>query len=178
LVVRPCVADLSPGSAETGATAAPNSILTLPEASFAELEPVDVTVRQARDISGSLVTFYVFGSDTLFDTGSSQLRSTAQPALAGAVASIRQRFASATIVVRGHTDSTGAAAANVKLSTARAQAVAARLGELGLAGSHLTTVGLGSSVPAALETNPDGSVNDLGRQLNRRVEVVVVQPVP
>jgi outer membrane protein OmpA-like peptidoglycan-associated protein len=152
------------------------SVLTLPEPSFPELEPVDVTVRQGRRADGALVTVYVFGSDTLFDSNGSTLRSTAVPAIVGAVASIERRFAGAPIAVRGHTDSLGTPAANLTLSTARAQAVAARLVELGIAQDRLVTTGLGSTTPAALETNPDGTVNELGRQLNRRVELVVTVP--
>ena len=175
-VVVPCGSDLATGSVETGATAVPGSVLTLPDPSLPELETVDATSRQARTATGTLVTIYVFGSDTMFDTGSAQLRSTATPPLSAAIASIQQRWPAASVLVRGHTDSVGTAAANQALSQARASAVAAYLGAHGIAPSNIHTVGLGSTVPAALETNPDGSVNDLGRQLNRRVELVVIAP--
>ena len=51
--------------------------------------------------------------------------------------------------------------------------MAAYLATKGIDGSRLTSVGLGSSVPVVLETNPDGTDNSLGRHDNRRVELVV-----
>jgi len=164
----------TPADLPAGVTAPPSSVLLLPDPSLPELEPVDVTARQARTTNGKLATIYIFGSDTLFDSGSATLRSTADPALTGALASIDQRFAGASIIVRGHTDSVGAADANLALSRQRAEAVAAFLGAKGVAAARLTTIGLGSTVPAANETAADGSVSELGRQLNRRVELVVL----
>lgn len=81
----------------------------------------------------------------------------------------------ATVTVRGHADSRGADAANQTLSEGRAAAVAAWLvGDGGLAAGRVGSVGLGSTAPAALETNPDGSPNTVGQTLNRRVEIVAV----
>jgi len=173
-VVAPC--DRPPTELEAGAVAAPHSVLLLPDPSLPELENVDVTSRQARTADGRLATIYIFGSDTLFDSGASTLRSTAVPALSGALASIEQRFAGLPIIVRGHADSVGVAAANQTLSQHRAEAVGAFLQSHGVAASRISTVGLGATVPAAAETSPDGSPSDLGRQLNRRVELVVLSP--
>lgn len=164
----------TPADLEAGVTAPPGSVLLLPDPSLPELEPVDVTARQARTTSGRLATIYIFGSDTLFDSTSSTLRTTADPALMGTLASIDQRFPNAPILVRGHADSVGSAEANLVLSKQRADAVAAFLQSRGVAAARLTTVGLGSTVPAANETAADASVSELGRQLNRRVELVVL----
>jgi outer membrane protein OmpA-like peptidoglycan-associated protein len=164
----------TPADLDAGVSAPSSSVLLLPDPSLPELEPFDVTSRQARTTTGKLATIYIFGSDTLFDSGSATLRSTADPALTGALASIDQRFAGASIIVRGHTDSVGSADANLALSRQRAEAVAAFLGAKGVEAARLTTVGLGSTVPAANETVADGSVSELGRQLNRRVELVVL----
>jgi len=176
VVVVPCGGDLTAGSVEQGAVAVPGSVLTLPDPSLPELAAVDATSRQARTPDGHLVTIYVFGSDTMFDSASSVLRDTATPPLTAVIASIQQRWPTVPLVVRGHTDSVGGAAGNQALSQARAAAVAAFLETHGVAATGVRAVGLGSTVPAALETNPDGSVSDLGRQLNRRVEIVVVAP--
>jgi len=172
VVTVPC--DATPAEVEGGARAAVGSVLLLPDPSLPELEPVDVTARQAHTPDGHLVTIYVFGSDTLFDSGTSSLRTTAEPALTGALASIAGRFGTPALLVRGHADSVGAAGDNQALSDARAHAVGAFLESHGVAPDRITTVGLGSTVPAALETAADGSVSELGRQLNRRVELVVI----
>lgn len=72
------------------------------------------------------------------------------------------------VLVLGHTDSVGDAAYNMNLSEKRAGAVNNFLVSQGVAGSRLSNEGYGESDPVA--TNE----TDEGRQLNRRVEVVVV----
>jgi outer membrane protein OmpA-like peptidoglycan-associated protein len=72
------------------------------------------------------------------------------------------------IEVRGHTDNVGSAADNLTLSAGRAAAVVSYLTARGIAASRLQSKGFG-------ETAPIGSnATDEGRQLNRRVEFVVV----
>ena len=68
--------------------------------------------------------------------------------------------------VQGHTDATGNAASNQKLSEQRAQAIVAKLVEMGIAANRLTAVGKGQTSPIA-----DNSSNE-GRAKNRRVEFV------
>ena len=68
--------------------------------------------------------------------------------------------------VQGHTDSTGNAASNQKLSEERANAIVAKLVELGIAKDRLTAVGKGQTSPIA------GNDTDEGRAKNRRVEFV------
>ena len=69
--------------------------------------------------------------------------------------------------VTGHTDSAGSYEHNLKLSDARAKAVAAALsGKHGIAASRLQAVGVGPVAPVA--TND----TDEGRAKNRRVELV------
>ena len=73
--------------------------------------------------------------------------------------------------IEGHTDITGSAERNQRLSERRAQSVADFLkGLSGVAESRLNTIGLGSSTPA----NP----NDLKAAENRRVVVVSVEAAP
>jgi hypothetical protein len=76
------------------------------------------------------------------------------------------------IDVTGHTDTTGSAAANLKLSERRAEAVAAELVRNGVPATDIVTVGKGEEdllVPTA-----DG----VREARNRRVEVVVPQAPP
>ena len=68
--------------------------------------------------------------------------------------------------VQGHTDNTGNAALNQKLSEQRAQAIVAKLVEMGISADRLTAVGKGQTSPIA-----DNSTDE-GRAKNRRVEFV------
>lgn len=174
LTVEPlCNTALIP-TPEEGVVPLPNSLLTLPSPTrWDDLADVDATIKVATRPDGSHVVIYVLGSDTLFDSGSATVRSTAQPPLAAIVASISARFPGQPISVRGAADSVGEPAANQSLSEQRAAAVAAELAALGLPAGAITSLGLGEDVPVAAETNPDGSVSEIGRQVNRRVEIVV-----
>jgi outer membrane protein OmpA-like peptidoglycan-associated protein len=72
------------------------------------------------------------------------------------------------VEVQGHMDNIGAAgeAARQALSEARAKAVAARLVALGVPTARLTAKGYGRRRPIA------DSDSDLGRAINRRIEIV------
>ena len=76
------------------------------------------------------------------------------------------------LMVNGHTDSVSDDAFNQTLSEKRAQAVVQALRGDGVTAS-MEAVGYGESRPVAPNTNPDGSDNPAGRQLNRRVEIFV-----
>ena len=174
LVVRTLCTSMAPEN-EDGVIPVDGGPLTLAGTSYPETDEVDVTIRFARDEAGRLVTIFQLGSDTLFDTGSAALRTNAIAALPAVAAALSAHLPDATVTVRGHADSRGGAAANQTLSEGRAAAVAAWLvGDGGLPAGSVSSVGLGSTVPAALETNPDGSPNAVGQTLNRRVEIVAV----
>lgn len=74
------------------------------------------------------------------------------------------------LIIEGHTDSTGTRDYNLGLSMRRAQAVADFLTANGISENRITTRGLGPDVPVA------GNDTSTGRQLNRRVEVILPQP--
>ena len=71
--------------------------------------------------------------------------------------------------IEGHTDSKGTEEYNQKLSERRAEAVANYLVKLGVDRDKVSAVGYGESNPVA--TNE----TDSGRQLNRRVEIIVLK---
>lgn len=153
---------------ESGVTLTPDSVYGLPGASFDELAEVDATNRVVTTPDGRPVTIYLLGSDTLFDVGSSTVKSAAEVALPDVIASIEQRSPNGKILVRGFTDSSGSALGNQTLSEARAAAMVAWLGTHGLAPSRMEASGYGSTRPAAAETG------ELGPALNRRIEIVVI----
>lgn len=70
------------------------------------------------------------------------------------------------VEVGGHTDNTGDADGNLKLSDARAKAVMAALTTRGIAATRMTAKGYGRTVPVA-----DNRLEE-GRAKNRRVELV------
>ena len=103
-------------------------------------------------------------NDVLFDTGKSDLRSHAREALAR-LSGIVLNYPSLHLTVEGHTDSTGSAAHNKKLSEQRAHSVIDVLATDGVDRSRLTSKGLGEDKP--IQTNSTAE----GRAQNRRVEV-------
>ncbi|NKB68648.1 MAG: OmpA family protein [Candidatus Latescibacteria bacterium] len=107
-----------------------------------------------------------FGSGLLFDVNKADLQSEAKANLDN-FARILGKYSDTNILVEGDTDNTGGSEYNQKLSERRAQSVANYLIDLGVAGSRISTVGLGEDNPVAENDT------DLGRQQNRRVEVAI-----
>jgi outer membrane protein OmpA-like peptidoglycan-associated protein len=103
--------------------------------------------------------------DVLFDSGSATLKPGAERSL-GNVAEYLKRNDKARLMVEGHTDSVGDDTFNQRLSQARAESVAARLGIMGIDASRIVATGLGESYPVT------GNDSAAGRQQNRRVELV------
>lgn len=71
------------------------------------------------------------------------------------------------VLVEGFTDSTGAAAYNEELSSRRAASVRDALLQMGIAANRVSVRGFGEAYPVA------GNDNAAGRQLNRRVEIIL-----
>ena len=74
--------------------------------------------------------------------------------------------------VEGHTDSTGSAGINRKLSQQRAESVLKYLADKGVKKARMTPKGFGPDRPLA--TNDD----DVGREQNRRVEFNIIKQGP
>lgn len=83
------------------------------------------------------------------------------------VAKILEADPKTAVLVLGHSDNTGAAPANVKLSQERAQSVAAIFRLSGLQRDRLMLRGMGGDAPRAANDSAEG------RALNRRVELLV-----
>ncbi len=101
-----------------------------------------------------------------FDTGRADVKKGA----AERVARIGEALSGAPerkLIVEGHTDSTGSAATNEKLSALRAEAVKAILVAHGVSPDRIETHGYAATKPVASNATP------AGRSENRRVELVV-----
>lgn len=83
------------------------------------------------------------------------------------LADVLQQNPQRTVLVEGHTDSTGTASYNQELSERRANSVRSALLEMGVGRERVTVHGYGQDYPVA----GNGTAQD--RQLNRRVEIVI-----
>ncbi|MBI4541690.1 MAG: OmpA family protein, partial [Gemmatimonadetes bacterium] len=106
--------------------------------------------------------------NVLFRAGSAILLPSSRATL-DQVATAMQASPDARWEVGGHTDATGLAAQNQRLSQARAQAVADYFASRGVASGSVSAVGYGSTRPVASNATPSG------RAQNRRVELKRVQ---
>jgi OmpA-OmpF porin, OOP family len=109
----------------------------------------------------------------LFDFGSAALRPEASQQL-GLIAGLAAAYPDAPLTIGGHADAIGSETDNQRLSEERAAVAAQALATLGVDIDRMTATGFGETRPVAPNANPDGSDNPEGRQLNRRVEVLVV----
>jgi outer membrane protein OmpA-like peptidoglycan-associated protein len=107
--------------------------------------------------------------DVLFTTGKADLRAAATGNLNKLVAFLGQ-YPNRTVLIEGYTDDVGSADYNQGLSQRRADGVRSYLVGQGVGSVRLTSRGKGESDPIA-----DNSSSE-GRQLNRRVEVVINNP--
>ena len=78
------------------------------------------------------------------------------------------------VEIQGHTDSKGLKSFNKKLSQKRAESVRKYLVKKGINKNRVTAVGYGENQPIAKNTNSDGSDNEEGRALNRRIELKIL----
>ena len=144
--------------AGTAAGAIVGAMMDKQERELRQIEGVNVT-RTAPDELKVTVR-----NEVLFDFNSAALRSASRDSLSE-MANVFEKYPNTTIEVAGHSDSTGTAAYNQRLSERRANSVSNYLEQLGVRGSRLDAIGYGEAQPRA--TN--GTAN--GRQLNRRVEI-------
>ncbi len=106
----------------------------------------------------------------LFPTNSSKLSDSAKPNLDEVAKALKDQPQASDVIVEGHTDSTGSAENNMKLSEERAQAVADYLSSQGVSKDRIQIKGVGSEDPASHEKTAEG------RAVNRRVDIQVEAP--
>ena len=135
------------------------------EAQLAQAADVE-TITDANGLTAIKVTF---NADMTFATGKAVLSSTAKSALQKFAAQMTDAdMINTDILIKGHTDNTGSAAVNEKLSLQRAEAVSKVLKSNGIASARLSEEGCSYNEPVA-----DNSTA-AGRKQNRRVEVYVL----
>jgi len=106
-------------------------------------------------------------SGLFFEVGDTVLRGESQVELERLVWLLSEK-PTLQIEIVGHTDSTGSAAVNERLSWGRARAVANYLIARGIAPERLRVRGVGASEPIASNATPEG------RAQNRRVEIRII----
>ena len=121
------------------------------------------SILQTRDTARGLI---VNMPDSLFQTGSSKLRSVVREKLAK-VAGILTSYPGLKLAVEGHTDNVGSDEYNQGLSEKRAQSAREYLVSQGVPASSIAARGFGKDAPIESNDTPEG------RQRNRRVELIV-----
>lgn len=104
----------------------------------------------------------------LFDYDKWNIKPLSYPALDEVVAVLEQN-PDLKAEIQGHTDSTGSAAYNMKLSRKRAESVTSYLEKKGIRSDRLKSEGYGFAKPVVPNTTPEN------RALNRRVELKPIQ---
>lgn len=104
--------------------------------------------------------------DVLFDVGKAELKPGSYRAVEQLVQFLGE-YPQRRVLIEGFTDSSGSDDLNQRLSQRRADAVQAALIERGIASNRVATRGYGEAFPRATNDNA------AGRQLNRRVEVII-----
>ena len=108
-------------------------------------------------------------NELLFDSGRAELKPGAHKALES-LAQFMRKEPEREVVIEGFTDATGASEVNRRLSAERAEAVKQALVARGVEPHRVDARGYGPAFPIA------SNETAVGRQLNRRVEVVIAPP--
>lgn len=126
----------------------------------------NATVELVKDANGLDAIKVTFDSGILFATGKSNLSDAAKTSLKDFTEDIAD-LPNTNLTVWGHTDNTGTAAANEKVSLQRAESVSAYLQECGISANRITAEGKSFNLPVA------DNKTEAGRAQNRRVELYV-----
>jgi outer membrane protein OmpA-like peptidoglycan-associated protein len=144
-----------------------NTLAAQKESADAQLKAADLQ-RQIEELNakpterGLVVTL----GDVLFDTGKAEIKSGAATNLAKLAAFLNQ-YKDRSVLIEGHTDSVGNEDYNLGLSQRRADSVKFWLMKQGVNSDRLVTSGKGEVSPVSANDSASG------RQLNRRVEVII-----
>ena len=132
---------------------------------YMEVEDVVSEEMRVREVAPNIIT--VGGG--YFGFGSAEINETAFTSIYNVVSAKMTSTPGSTLVIEGHTDSTGPADYNQYLSEKRAQAVHDFFAGKGIPSDSMETVGYGESMPRVSNTTPEG------RAINRRVDIRIVE---
>ena len=119
--------------------------------------------------NGKLETGKYYDFDRLyFDPASAELNENSMDQLDN-VAKILKAYPNMNVLLRGHTDNTGSANANIELSATRAASVKASLVFKGIDANRISTKGMGQSSPIA------NNETEVGKQRNRRIDISIAK---
>ncbi len=128
----------------------------------AELEAQLIALNAKKTDRGMVITI----GDVLFDTNKAKVKASGTPGLLK-IGAFLKKYPESKARVEGYTDSTGSAEYNLGLSDRRAEAVRSSLVAMGINDTRITAQGFGQDSPVG--DNQTAS----GRQMNRRVEIVI-----
>ncbi|MCG6918724.1 MAG: OmpA family protein [Deltaproteobacteria bacterium] len=131
------------------------------------MEVADVATEEMRiqEVAPNIIT--VGGGYFGFD--SAEINEAAWTAIANVVTEKLGKKPGSSLVIEGHTDSTGPSDYNQNLSERRAEAVKSFFAGKGIPAASMTTVGYGETMPRVSNTTPEG------RAVNRRVDIRIVE---
>ena len=131
---------------------------------------IDQFLRELSELQGKMTErgIVLTMSDVLFAFGKAELASGAVRNV-DKLAEFLEKHPERNVLIEGHTDSVGSDEFNLTLSQKRADAVKETLVAKGVSPDRLLTKGYGKQFPVA------SNETDSGRQLNRRVEVVILE---
>ncbi|MFI5245276.1 MAG: OmpA family protein, partial [Gemmatimonadales bacterium] len=148
LLVLPDAGGFRPQTVSLGGIASPDAPLIFKNPRVAAGAGMNLIDKLTKD--GKIVTHGI-----QFDVNKSVVKSQSMGEIAEIV-KLLQSNASLKLEVGGHTDSDGAAAANLALSQARADAVRKLLVDQGIDAARLKSVGFGASRPMVPNDTPEG----------------------
>ncbi|NJK86637.1 MAG: OmpA family protein [Bacteroidales bacterium] len=109
-----------------------------------------------------------------YDFNSAELRDVAKNVIDTTLLVLLKEAPEFIIEIGAHTDSVGGAEYNLNLSQERANSVVKYLISKGIPSERLVAKGYGMEIPVAPNSNPDGTDNVQGREMNRRTEFRIV----
>ena len=141
--------------------------VTLPGGKVVDLQPATLNYDLQAFLASNAAAPRTFTFDKLnFDTNQAVIRADDRPTLS-ALGQILAAYPKANVRLVGYADARGSDAANAKLGSNRASAVAKALTDAGIDGKRITTASGGDSNPVASNATAGGEFE------NRRTELVV-----
>lgn len=138
-----------------------------------ELDPLAKLRQEFRAVDTAKGLAFDLSGDVLFEFNQAGLRAEAAPSLQKLADLIRLMKKPVRLSI--YTDNKGNVDYDRKLTEYRAKMLKAALVQRGIRAATIQSAGYGQARPKAANVNPDGSDNPKGRDINRRVEVLIAK---